>query len=116
MEKRDINKKQLQTERLTSKPNPKPTNQNPPRTIVPPVEPDWKVRTKLRCSPRLGGWKDNVEHTMNNEPQALPCTSVLMILISFQGRTDQSYKVFVAFPLLFGILKAICLLTRNFKS
>lgn len=44
---------------------------------------------------------------MNNEPQALPCTSVLMILISFQGRTDQSYEVFVTFPLLFGILKAI---------
>lgn len=53
---------------------------------------------------------------MNNEPQALPSTLVLMILISFQGRTDQSYKVFVTFPFLFGILKAICLLTQNFKS
>lgn len=53
---------------------------------------------------------------MNNEPQALPCTSVLMILFSFQGRTDQRYKVFVTFPFLFGILKAICLLTQNFKS
>lgn len=53
---------------------------------------------------------------MNNEPQALPCTLMLMIFTSFQGRTDQSYKVFVTFPLLFGILKAICLLTQIFKS
>lgn len=53
---------------------------------------------------------------MNNEPQALPCTSVLMILVSCQGRTDQSYEVFVTFPLLFGILKAICLLTQNLKN
>lgn len=33
MEKRDINKKQLQAGKLTSKPNPKPANQNPPRTL-----------------------------------------------------------------------------------
>lgn len=34
MEKRDINEKQLQTGKLTSKLNPKPTNQNPPRTVL----------------------------------------------------------------------------------
>lgn len=33
MEKRDINKKQLQTGKLTSQPNPKPTKPNPPRTL-----------------------------------------------------------------------------------
>lgn len=34
MEKRDINKKLLQTGELTSKPNPKPTNQNPPNILL----------------------------------------------------------------------------------
>lgn len=54
MEKRDINKKQLQTGKLTSKPNPKPTKKKSSKnSIIPPVDPDWKVRTKLRCYPEI---------------------------------------------------------------
>lgn len=51
MEKRDINKKQLQTGKLTSKSNPKTNKQikSSKNSIVPAVESDWKVRTKLRC-------------------------------------------------------------------
>lgn len=42
MEKRDINEKQLQTGKLTSKLNPRPTNQpkSSKNSTVSPVEPD----------------------------------------------------------------------------
>lgn len=60
MEKRDINKKQLQTGKLTSKPNlKKQTNKkrSSKNSIVPADESDWKVRIKLRCYTEITGLK-----------------------------------------------------------